>query len=111
MNINNGGQVTISNSSFDHCQANIGGGGIYVQIELGGKLTIDGQCNFTECNTFYSGGGIYTSISGLNSLLVLDDGVKFGSCLSDSNDNYGGGGLYLKAWNQGTGIINKVQLD
>lgn len=50
--------MTISNSSFDQCEASVGGG-IYASIQTSGKLTIDVYCNFTECKASGSGGGIY----------------------------------------------------
>ncbi|KAA6371475.1 MAG: hypothetical protein EZS28_032998, partial [Streblomastix strix] len=104
----NGGQVTISNSSFNQCESQFGGG-IYVTIQTDGKITIDGQCSFTECKASYSGGGIYADISGMNSLLALEDGLKYEGCLSQYS--HGGGGIYVDIDYQGTCIINKVQFN
>ncbi|KAA6394759.1 MAG: hypothetical protein EZS28_009714 [Streblomastix strix] len=105
LNINNEGQVTISNSTFSQCEA-FNGGAIYTQIFSAGNLTIDGQSNFTECKTTSYGGGIYANISGANSLLTLDDGVKFESCLSLYA--IGGGGIFIDIQDKATCIINKV---
>ncbi|KAA6388031.1 MAG: hypothetical protein EZS28_016442, partial [Streblomastix strix] len=104
----NGGQVTISNSTFDQCEAFFGGG-IYVTIQTDGKITIDGQCNFTQCKASYSGGGIYASISGLNSQFILEDELKYEGCLSQYS--HGGGGIYVDIQDQGVSIINKVQFN
>ncbi|KAA6402212.1 MAG: hypothetical protein EZS28_002264 [Streblomastix strix] len=111
LSINNDGNVTISNSSFYQCEA-IDGGGIFAHVYSGGKLTIDGQCDFTECKSSYNGGGgISSSITGLNSQLIIDDGVKFEDCIVDNFEDQGsGGGIYINIWNHGQCIINKVLL-
>ncbi|KAA6359893.1 MAG: hypothetical protein EZS28_044580, partial [Streblomastix strix] len=106
--INNEGQVTITNSIFYQCNGIIGGG-IGVSIESGGKLTIDGQCNFTECNALI-GGGIYVEESGINSKLILDDGIIFEGCYTSfSEPEFGGGGIYIYFTEQGSMIVNNVQ--
>ncbi|KAA6372095.1 MAG: hypothetical protein EZS28_032378, partial [Streblomastix strix] len=101
LNINNEGQVILSNSSFDRCEALLGGV-IYADIISGGNLLIDGQCKFTECKADF-GGDICAYISGLNSLLTLDDGVKFEDCTSNK-----GGGIFIEIRDQASCIINKV---
>ncbi|KAA6388919.1 MAG: hypothetical protein EZS28_015554, partial [Streblomastix strix] len=109
LNINNQGQVTISNTSFNQCEAYYGGG-IYAFINSGGQLTIDGQCNFTDCKAIFSegsGGGICASIFDLNSQLTLEDEVKFEGCTS----TWGGGGIIIDIQNLGTCIINKLQFN
>ncbi|KAA6365723.1 MAG: hypothetical protein EZS28_038750, partial [Streblomastix strix] len=93
-----GGQATISNSTFDQCEDLIGGG-IYTFLESGGKLTIDGQCNITQCKTSSAGGGIYAYIAEMNSLLTLEDGLKFERCNSDWSS---GGGAYIYIQDHGT---------
>ncbi|KAA6354859.1 MAG: hypothetical protein EZS28_049614, partial [Streblomastix strix] len=106
LNISFEGQVIISNSTFNQCEAQYGGG-IYLSIESGGNLTIDGQCSFTECKSSDYGGGIWAQISGVNSLLTLEDGLKFENCESDGQGE--GGGIYFEIYGQATSIINKVQ--
>ncbi|KAA6365953.1 MAG: hypothetical protein EZS28_038520, partial [Streblomastix strix] len=109
LNINNNGQATISNSSFNHCEATHGGG-IYAEIYSGGQLTIDGQCNFIQCKASIRGGGIFTSIEGLNSQLTLEDEVKFDCCTCNSTSSQGGG-AQINVGDHGTSIINKVQFN
>ncbi|KAA6388028.1 MAG: hypothetical protein EZS28_016445, partial [Streblomastix strix] len=87
LNINNEGQVTISNSSFDKCESRLGGA-IYSEIFTGGKLTINGLTNFTQCKADY-GGGFFAHIAGRNSLLTLEDGLKFDG--NNVDNTYGGG--------------------
>ncbi|KAA6363895.1 MAG: hypothetical protein EZS28_040578, partial [Streblomastix strix] len=94
-----------------HCykQESVIGGGINSLIQSGGKLTIDRQCEFNQCSSWGGGGGIYADISGMNSLLLQEDGVKFEGCLSDGEG--AGGGIYIDIHDQGKCIINKVQLN
>ncbi|KAA6382839.1 MAG: hypothetical protein EZS28_021634 [Streblomastix strix] len=96
LDINNEGQTTISNSSFNQCESR-SGGGIFALIQTGGKQTIDGKCNFRQCScNLYYGGGIYANISGLNSSLILEDGLIFENCICDDiyYSSGGGGGIY-----------------
>ncbi|KAA6375571.1 MAG: hypothetical protein EZS28_028902, partial [Streblomastix strix] len=76
------------------------GGGIFASIYTGGKLTIDGQCNFTECKSDY-GGGFLAHVAGRNSLLTLEDGIQFESCTSRYLN---GGGAYLDISDQATSL-------
>ncbi|KAA6373983.1 MAG: hypothetical protein EZS28_030490, partial [Streblomastix strix] len=106
LNINNKGQATISNSLFNQCESKFGGG-IYVSIESGGKLTIQQQCNFTECKAD-TGGGISASVSGIGSKLILEDGVKFDTCIKGVGIS-SGGGAYFDINEYGECIIREVQ--
>ncbi|KAA6395659.1 MAG: hypothetical protein EZS28_008815 [Streblomastix strix] len=90
LNIIKVGQVSISNTSFNQCEA-YHGGGISVLIGTSGKLIIDGECNFTRCIAQQLGGGISADISGENSKFIIGDGVIFDACLGQNN----GGGLYI----------------
>ncbi|KAA6383164.1 MAG: hypothetical protein EZS28_021309 [Streblomastix strix] len=84
------------------------GGAIYAQVSFGGNLTIDGLCKFAQCYTAEDGSGIWAQISGVNSLLTLEDGLKFDTCQNDSNYSQGGG-IYFEIYGQATSIINNVQ--
>ncbi|KAA6368413.1 MAG: hypothetical protein EZS28_036060 [Streblomastix strix] len=107
LSINNGGQVTISNSYFDQCESRYGGG-IDAAIYTGGKMNIIRQCNFTQCKAGTGGGGIQCYISEINSLFILDD-VKFDGCISEGpNYSESGGGLNIFMITQAKSIINKV---
>ncbi|KAA6364188.1 MAG: hypothetical protein EZS28_040285 [Streblomastix strix] len=99
--------MIISNSLFDQCEA-FSGGGIYADIFNSGKLTIDGQCNFTYCYAFI-GGGISATISGITSQLVLDDEIIFEGCYAAYNEpRTGGGGIFIYFSEQGSMIVNNV---
>ncbi|KAA6367915.1 MAG: hypothetical protein EZS28_036558, partial [Streblomastix strix] len=78
---NNGMESTISNASFNLCKSPIGGG-IYATISAGGKLTINGQCTFTECEQISNGrgSGIAAEITGASSQLILEDNINFYTC-------------------------------
>ncbi|KAA6366654.1 MAG: hypothetical protein EZS28_037819, partial [Streblomastix strix] len=123
LNINNQGQVTISNSSFNQCEAQ-NGGGIYASIQSGGGiLTIDGECRFTQCTTQRYGGGIFAWIEGENSKLIIGDGVIFDTYhvhsitvqaeMEFSFDNcsckYLGGGLYVFSSSSSISFENVIQ--
>ncbi|KAA6365883.1 MAG: hypothetical protein EZS28_038590, partial [Streblomastix strix] len=95
LSIFNGGYVTISNLSFNQCEAKYGGG-IYAAIQSGGKMNIIGQCNFTDCKAETNGGGIRVNVSGIGSLLTLDDEVKFKNCSANV-----GGGIWSNVNNGG----------
>ncbi|KAA6370154.1 MAG: hypothetical protein EZS28_034319, partial [Streblomastix strix] len=84
--IDDGGQATVSNSSFDQCEA-YNGGGIFARIQKRGKLTIDGQCQFTECKSILrNGGGILLDIN--DSTVYIED-TTFDSCTC-TQPGYGG---------------------
>ncbi|KAA6384743.1 MAG: hypothetical protein EZS28_019729 [Streblomastix strix] len=102
--LSNEGKCYIANSSFINCSAKYDGGAIYTQISSGAELTIDGLCSFTDCYTQQYGGGLYAKIDGLNSKLILEDGMKFERCRSQQ-----GGGAYIYFNNNGSFDINKVQ--
>ncbi|KAA6381575.1 MAG: hypothetical protein EZS28_022898, partial [Streblomastix strix] len=104
LNISIEGQVIISNSSFDQCEAEFYGGGISAWEKSGGKLTINGQCNFTQCKAWNSG-AIDFFATEMNCQLILDDGVKFEGCQS----LHWGGGMFIYIQEQASCIINKVQ--
>ncbi|KAA6353935.1 MAG: hypothetical protein EZS28_050538, partial [Streblomastix strix] len=70
------------------------GGAIHAFIYTGGKLTIDGQCNFTRCEANSDGGGIFALVSEVNSQLSLED-IKFEECTVDENQYGYGGGAYI----------------
>ncbi|KAA6370920.1 MAG: hypothetical protein EZS28_033553, partial [Streblomastix strix] len=80
LNINNEGYVTTSNSQYYQyktCDEDV----IIALIQTGGKLTIDGQCNYSECKTNLQGDvSIFASFTGMNSLLTSADRVKFEDC-------------------------------
>ncbi|KAA6381869.1 MAG: hypothetical protein EZS28_022606, partial [Streblomastix strix] len=106
LDIANEGQVIISNSTFNQCQA-YRGGGIYADIFIGGKLTIDRQCNFTDCYAIDSegcGGGIFSYISSYNSQLIIEDEAKFQRCYSTK-----GGGVYAFIQTESQMLISDSQ--
>ncbi|KAA6313681.1 MAG: hypothetical protein EZS28_055716, partial [Streblomastix strix] len=74
--LSNEGKCQILNSTFINCSSS-SGGAIYANITLGGELTIDGLCSFTDCHADYYGGGLYARIDGVNSRLILQDGLIF----------------------------------
>ncbi|KAA6373660.1 MAG: hypothetical protein EZS28_030814, partial [Streblomastix strix] len=88
-------QISISNSSFDQCEALNKGGGIYAYMITGAKLVIDGLCNFNQCTCSQpgNGGGIYL-YQGTSSLTSITNS-SFIDCktISNSSDQrYGWGG-------------------
>ncbi|KAA6390939.1 MAG: hypothetical protein EZS28_013534, partial [Streblomastix strix] len=86
LNISFEGQVIISNSTFNQCEAQYGGG-IFAQIQSGGRLTIEGQCKFHECITEQNGGAIDAQIYS-SSILTIDGQCTFTQCTAQ---NSGGG--------------------
>ncbi|KAA6371391.1 MAG: hypothetical protein EZS28_033082, partial [Streblomastix strix] len=84
--INNGAQVTISNSLFSLCEST-NGGGIFVTMNGNSILYLDSLCSLTDCKSSSQGGGIYAEIVGSTSQLILDKEIQFERCES----NIGGG--------------------
>ncbi|KAA6354472.1 MAG: hypothetical protein EZS28_050001, partial [Streblomastix strix] len=85
------------------------GGGIFVQVESGGKIIIDGQCKFIECKAGASGGGIRVNIYDANSLFTLEDDAQFENCTADDTQYVqGGGGISIHIYDQGFSIVNQV---
>ncbi|KAA6372977.1 MAG: hypothetical protein EZS28_031496 [Streblomastix strix] len=73
-----GSILKINYSQYNQCQGSSSGGGIYGYVQLGGKIIIDGQCNFTECkSTSGNGGGICQNI--YDGTLNIED-ATFDSC-------------------------------
>ncbi|KAA6393312.1 MAG: hypothetical protein EZS28_011165 [Streblomastix strix] len=92
--LSNGGKCWILNSTFINCSSSLGGA-IYAEISSGAELTIDGLCSFKDCLAQQSGGGLYSLIAyGVNSKLLLEDGLKFERC----KGYYGGGVLQVEEY-------------
>ncbi|KAA6378744.1 MAG: hypothetical protein EZS28_025730, partial [Streblomastix strix] len=111
--ISNGGKCYILNTTFINCTIDTYGGAVYAYITLGGELTIDGLCSFTDCLAiYYGGGGLYARIDGVNSKLLLEDGIKFERCKANSPNTSVrssiGGAIYLQITDNGSFVINKV---
>ncbi|KAA6390497.1 MAG: hypothetical protein EZS28_013976 [Streblomastix strix] len=91
----------LTNLTFNQCYAQIFGGGIDIELNSGGKLTISGSCSFKECKTSSisgvgGGGGLHASINGENSSLTFEDSMTFDGCLGSD-----GGGMFLVAQSMG----------
>ncbi|KAA6380206.1 MAG: hypothetical protein EZS28_024268, partial [Streblomastix strix] len=100
LNISNSAQSVLRNLSFNECQSNYGGA-VFITIASGGKLTISGQCSFTECKALSSagngaGGGIYALVNSENSQLIFEDSITFERCCARS-----GGGMSMIIYNVG----------
>ncbi|KAA6384909.1 MAG: hypothetical protein EZS28_019563 [Streblomastix strix] len=110
INISNGGKCYILNTTFINCTTNTYGGAIFIYIYKGGELTIDGLCSFTDCWALWYGGGIYAQIQGVNSRLLLEDGLIFERCRTNQIGTHFkyGGGIYLNILYNSSIIINKV---
>ncbi|KAA6376633.1 MAG: hypothetical protein EZS28_027841, partial [Streblomastix strix] len=63
-----------------------------------------GLCSFTDCHADYYGGGLYARIDGVNSRLILQDGLIFKRCTGSQ----GGGGIQLYSYYNISFVINKV---
>ncbi len=78
---NNGGTVTVSDSTLAHNSATYGGGGIY---NYRGTLTVS-DSTLADNSASYDGGGIYN----YRGTLTVSD-----STLDHNSAGYGGGGIY-----------------
>ncbi|KAA6386594.1 MAG: hypothetical protein EZS28_017879, partial [Streblomastix strix] len=90
-----GSKISIEQSSkFEQCISESGNGGAIQSVISGGTFEISGaifdQC---ICKSGKGGGGIYSEITGIGSLLQIEDQVEFIECESQGNIG-SGGGLY-----------------
>ncbi|KAA6380076.1 MAG: hypothetical protein EZS28_024397 [Streblomastix strix] len=79
--------VEINKSTFKQCTCNNIGGGMYVQVQRYGQLTI--SINTRNCNSSQRGGGLYAFIAH-GGKLILDKSCEFYQCNSGL-----GGGIYV----------------
>ncbi|KAA6386621.1 MAG: hypothetical protein EZS28_017852, partial [Streblomastix strix] len=89
LDISNGANMSIIDSTFSGCSTSTNGGAIYVTIRTGGNLTISGT-NFDGCRANQGGGGIYIQIFNSSSKLTIMK-VAIVNCNSDV-----GGGIHMQ---------------
>ncbi|KAA6399461.1 MAG: hypothetical protein EZS28_005011, partial [Streblomastix strix] len=111
--IKNQRTVSISQTSFIQCESDQGSG-INAQIQYGGVLTIDGTCSFVCCKARLDlGAALYSTISGINSKLIVKDEIQFEGFMKDQEGNkqtqFGQGrGIYIDISNDGIVEINEI---
>ncbi|KAA6370650.1 MAG: hypothetical protein EZS28_033823, partial [Streblomastix strix] len=80
--------VDINQMEFKNCSADFGGG-IFMNVNDGGQLSITGQTSFKNCESNYYGGGCYIVIYGGNVNFSSTDWNIFDNCQTQN----GGGGM------------------